>query len=108
MDDDSWTGTQDGLCISLVFGIDPADTARALCPPDLLAFPSALAASAWVMNSASFDRTWLAAGKIDDWTFVWEDNGFQGADLDRGKSLGQYHVRQHVLERQLPHVLHPG
>ena len=87
MDDDSWTETYDGLCVSLVLGAEPGEAVRSLCPPDLLTFPSSAAATAWVRDSVAFDRTWLATGKVGDWTFVWEDNGFQGADLDRAKSL---------------------
>jgi Family of unknown function (DUF6461) len=87
VDDDAWTGSQDGLCVSLVHAWEPSDAVRALCPDDVLAFDSASNAIAWVRESASFDRTWLAAGAVDAWTFVWEDNGYQGADPDRARSL---------------------
>jgi len=87
VDDDSWTGHYDGLCFSLLLGAEPGEVVRSLCPPDLLMFPSAAAAAAWVSDSVGFDRTWLATGKVGDWTFVWEDNGFQGADPHRAASL---------------------
>ena len=87
MDDDTWTGAYDGLCVSLVRGPDPAAAVRALCPPDLASFPSAATASDWVRDTAAYDRTWLATGWVGDWTFVWEDNGFQGADPERAAIL---------------------
>jgi len=42
-------------------------------------------AGQWV-DSGSLDRYWIAVGRIGPWTFLWEDNGYDGS-LPAAQSL---------------------
>src|SRR4051794_5560135 len=71
----AWFDEYPALTITLVKGADPARVVRAMYPDGLTEVADASTAAA-----APSDHSWVAAGAIDDWTFVWEDNGFQGSD----------------------------
>jgi len=76
-DSGSWIEGCDALCLTLTR--TPADEAVLLLAlSDLSEFPDVDAAEAWVEQATAYDRAWFATGTIDGWTFVWEENGWQG------------------------------
>jgi len=77
-----WVEDYEAVCVSMVRGVAPAKAVEELTSGRARTFPSRVAAEDWVVASDDDDRYWIAAGQIGDWTFVWEDNGFQGS-LDR-------------------------
>lgn len=80
----AWFDEYPALTVTLVRGADPARVVRAMYPDGLTEVADARAAAA-----SPADHAWVAAGSIDDWSFVWEDNGFQGSDLKRAEALSQ-------------------
>lgn len=80
----AWFHEYPAVTVTLVRGSDPAGVVRAMYPDDLTEVPGEAAARA-----TPEDHAWVAAGSIDGWTFVWEDNGFQGTDLDAVEELSR-------------------
>ncbi|WP_084102395.1 DUF6461 domain-containing protein [Demequina sp. NBRC 110051] len=81
VDAQSWVATWDALCVSVTRN-SPARVTAAIAGSDLREFADQDSASNWLRDdhgSRRFDpRGWFATGTVDDWTFVWEDNGYQG------------------------------
>jgi hypothetical protein len=80
----AWFDKYPALTVTLVRGADPARVVREMYPDGLTEVPDASRAAA-----VPTDHAWLAAGSIDDWVFVWENNGFQGSDVKRAEALSQ-------------------
>lgn len=81
-DSGSWTDAWDALCVTLTLSLGPGEAARLMALGEFEAFPDLSSAEAWVSQSETYDRAWFATGAVDDWTFVWEANGWQGVTPD--------------------------
>jgi hypothetical protein len=81
----AWFDEYPALTVTLVEGGDPAALVRTMYGEELR--PAATKAAA--DRAAADDGTWVAAGKIDGWTFVWEDDGWQGSDLAKAEALSR-------------------
>jgi hypothetical protein len=77
-DSESWTEQWDAVCVTVTRLTGP-EAAQRIALGELTEFPDVDAAEQWVAASADFDRAWFAIGTIDDWTFIWEANGWQGS-----------------------------
>jgi len=77
-----WVEDYEAVCVSMVRGVAPAKAVEELTSGRARPFPTRVAAEDWVAASDDYNRNWIAAGQIGDWTFIWEDSGFQGS-LDR-------------------------
>ncbi len=71
----------------MIKGIAPTAAVVGLCGPHVRSFLSVSKAQAWASDAEHFDRTCVAAGTIGDWVFVWESNGFAGADLEYAQRM---------------------
>lgn len=80
-----WYDEYPAATVTLVEGTDPAAAVRALYGDDAVQVTSLAAAK----SVADDDRAWVAAGKVGDWTFVWEDNGWQGSDAAKAAALSR-------------------
>jgi hypothetical protein len=70
----------DALCVSLVRGVEPVEAVQQLTRNGARPFATRQEAEGWAWNSGDPNvRIFLAAGQIGDWTFLWEDNGYEGA-----------------------------
>lgn len=87
-DDDNWVGGWDALCVTLVRGLTPVEAAEAIAREDFRGFVSRVSAADWVFDSEDYDRSQFATGEVDGWTFIWEENGFQGVAREEGRLLG--------------------
>lgn len=74
-----WVEDYEAVCVSLVQGMSPEEAVAKLTAGRARAFPTRVAAEDWVADSDDYDRNWIVAGRVGDWTFIWEDNGFQGS-----------------------------
>lgn len=122
-DEDSWTAEYDAVCISLIQGVVPNDARDVMCPEGSYEFDSRDEVEAWVLDSESYDRAWLAVGEVRGLTFLWEQSGWAGADpalaravSERGSFQGMFWnvnsvmnfllARQGVLLRQFDPLFH--
>jgi hypothetical protein len=91
-DDDGWTGDWVALCVSLLRPLSPEQVAHSIALTDFQSFPDRETAETWVDESETYNRSWFATGEIDDWTFLWESNGWQGVtpeNVDRLAGTGE-------------------
>src|SRR3954453_13711547 len=84
-----WVEDYDALCVTLVRGMNPADALASLLQGDGRPFGTRAEAEDWVAASEDYDRNWLAAGEVDGWTFIWEENGWRGADPDTAANFSR-------------------
>jgi uncharacterized protein DUF6461 len=77
-----WVEDYGAVCVSMVRGVAPAKAVEELTAGRAKAFANREDAEDWVAGSADDGSYWIGAGQVGQWTFVWEDNGFQGS-LDR-------------------------
>ena len=78
-----WYDEYPAATVTLVEDADPTTAVRTLYGYDAVRVTS-LAAAKKVA-----DRAWVAAGKVGDWTFVWEDDGWQGSDVAKAAALSR-------------------
>jgi hypothetical protein len=88
-DDDTWVGGWDALCVTLVRGLTPEEAAEAIALADFQGFENRLSAANWVVASDDYDRSQFATGEVQGWTFIWEENGWQGVAREEGRLLGE-------------------
>ncbi len=88
-DDDTWVGGWDALCVTLVRGLTPEEAAEAIALADFQEFENRLSAANWVSASDDYDRSQFATGDVQGWTFIWEENGWQGVAREEGRLLGE-------------------
>jgi hypothetical protein len=81
----AWYDDYPAATVTLVEGADPTTAVRTLYGGEAVQSESLDAAR----STAGADREWVAAGRIGDWTFVWEDNGWQGSDVDKAAALSR-------------------
>jgi len=77
-DSTSWTEQWDALCVT-VSRLTGPEAAQRIALGELTEFPDVGATEQWIDASADFDRAWFATGTVDNWTFLWEANGWQGS-----------------------------
>jgi hypothetical protein len=87
-DDDTWVAGWDALCVTLVRGLTAVEAAEAIALEDFHGFGSRGLAADWVFDSGDYNRSQFATGEVDGWTFIWEENGFQGVAREDGRLLG--------------------
>jgi hypothetical protein len=74
----AWVEDEVAVCVSLVRGIAPEKAVKMLTSGDVRPLAGSAAADDWI-NTGSDDRYWIAVGQIGGWTFLWEDNGYDGS-----------------------------
>lgn len=74
----AWVQTNEAVCVSLIRSSDPGRAVRLLTSGDLLPLAWPANAESWI-DTGSYDRYWIAVGRVGKWTFLWEDNGYDGS-----------------------------
>lgn len=82
----AWYDDYPAATVTLVEHTDPTAAVRTLYGSDAVQSESLEAARS---STDDGERDWVAAGRIGDWTFVWEDNGWQGSDVDKAAALSR-------------------
>jgi hypothetical protein len=84
-----WLETWDAVCVTLVRTLPPRDAAAAFSDGGVHEFATFDDAQAWACDEDTEDtlRVAVAAGTVGGWTFLWEDNGFQGVTKQLAVSL---------------------
>lgn len=82
----AWYDDYPAATVTLIEDADPAGAVRTMYGSDAVQMASKEAAE---QAASGGEQDWVAAGKIGDWTFVWEDNGWQGSDADKAAALSR-------------------
>ena len=100
----AWVENDEAVCVSLVRGVSPKRAVRLLTRGDVQPLAGQAQADQWI-DSGSLDRYWIAVGKIGPWTFLWEDNGYDGSlpgiakRLSVGTSMVSFYWNVNAVER---------
>jgi Family of unknown function (DUF6461) len=74
----AWVENYQAVCVSLVRGVPPKRALRLLTGGDVRSLAGQADAEHWI-DAGGYDRYWIAVGRIGKWTFLWEDNGYDGS-----------------------------
>ena len=80
-----WIDNAPAVCVSVVIGATDDEACAVIGRPHDIEFASLRGAADWV--SGGYPRFWYATGTVENVSFVWEENGFRGADRDVADAL---------------------
>lgn len=75
----AWVEDYEAVCVSLVRGVAPRRAVRLLTAGDAQPLAGRAEAEQWIDEGSDDDRYRIAVGHVGPWTFLWEDNGYDGS-----------------------------